>query len=363
MPEVRNRFQVVSGVPVVRAPAEIDITAAYYLRAAIQQAGDRGHVTVVDMTGTWLCDSAGLNMLLRAHKRALADGGELRLVIPAGAVVLRVFTVTGVGRLIPRFASVAEAVAQVPAAARPPRLIAVEPADISAGSSDGAWEQGPVGDTRTCEQCGAAFVPLREHARFCSVGCRTAWNCEHLGDPAVEASALEWSVTAMSEATGRLSAVKAWDRLRALAAIEEAVWWATMVDATLVRHHRDVYEAVLAARDPAERRRTEATLAGLRFVRNWIGGDGGLDELVQGERMGTGHGRITGWTWKPAQKPAPGRLRPRGQAWEMTRYRAYQAQLARGTIGETFRRAVPFLTFTGASAASVTAVRWGQLPS
>jgi anti-anti-sigma regulatory factor len=39
------------------------------------------------MTGTQFCDSAGLGVLVRAHKRALADGGELRLVILASAMV------------------------------------------------------------------------------------------------------------------------------------------------------------------------------------------------------------------------------------------------------------------------------------
>lgn len=36
-------------------------------------------------------------------------------------------------------------------------------------------------------------------------------------------------------------------------------------------------------------------------------------------------------------------LAPRGQAWEMTRYQAYQAQLAGRTIGETVTRAATFL--------------------
>lgn len=343
---------MVDGVPVVTAPVEIDIIAAYYLRPVLQQAGTRGHVTVLDMTDTQLCDSAGLSLLVQAHKRALARGGELRLVIPAGAAVLPVFAVTGVDQVIPRFASVPQALAQLPAAGRRPLLVPMWSPDAPAGSSAETREQDPVGDTRTCEQCGGAFVPLREHARFCSVDCRAAWNCEHLGDPAVQASALEWSLAAMSEATARLAAVKVWDRARALAAIAEGVWWTTMVDATLVRHHRDVYEAVLAARAPAERRRAEATLAGLRFVRNQIGGGAGLDELVRCEPPGAGCGRITGWTWKLADEPAPGLLRPRGQAWEMARYRSYQAQLARTSIGETFRRAVPFLTFTGANAVS-----------
>jgi hypothetical protein len=44
--------------------------------------------------------------------------------------------------------------------------------------------------------------------------------------------------------------------------IGEAVWWVTIVDATLVRHHLDVYDGALAARPPAERRLIEGTLGG-----------------------------------------------------------------------------------------------------
>ena len=58
-----------------------------------------------------------------------------------------------------------------------------------------------VADIRDCEQCGTSFVPRREHARFCSARCRAAWNREHMGDPAAGASALVWSITAMSETT------------------------------------------------------------------------------------------------------------------------------------------------------------------
>jgi hypothetical protein len=58
----------------------------------------------------------------------------------------------------------------------------------------------------------------------------------------------------MSEATARLSAVRACDQQQALVAIGEAVWWLTMVDATLMRHHPAVYDTVLAAHPPARRR-------------------------------------------------------------------------------------------------------------
>jgi hypothetical protein len=70
------------------------------------------------MTGTQFCDSAGLGVLVRAHKRALAaSGGELRLVIPASAMVLRVFALTGIDRVIPNFPRLDEALEPAPAAA------------------------------------------------------------------------------------------------------------------------------------------------------------------------------------------------------------------------------------------------------
>ena len=58
-----------------------------------------------------------------------------------------------------------------------------------------------------------------------------------VGDPAVKVSALQWSITAMSDTTERLARVNAGDRPQAFALIGEAVWWVTIVDATLVRYH------------------------------------------------------------------------------------------------------------------------------
>jgi hypothetical protein len=59
--------------------------------------------------------------LVRAHKRTQAEGGELRLVIPASATVLRVFALTGLDQMIPNFAALDEALEVAPAvAARPP---------------------------------------------------------------------------------------------------------------------------------------------------------------------------------------------------------------------------------------------------
>ena len=177
-----------------------------------------------------------------------------------------------------------------------------------------------------------------------------------MADPAAGASALVWSITAMNEATDRLPRVRAWNRPRAFAVISEAVWWVTIVDATLVRHHPDAYDTVMTGQAPAQRQLVEETLAGLRFVRNRIGDEADLDEFIKpGDASpSAGQPRITGWAWKPLPEPVLGSLPPRGQAWEMARYRAYQAQLAGHTIGEIFVRAAEFLNLAAANTPAIT---------
>ena len=108
--------QAAGGVPVVTAPQEIDITTAAGLGTAMLAAAARGHGRfVVDLTRTRFCDSAGLQVLAAAHKRARAEGGEMLLVITSTAV-LRIFAITGLDRVIPNFASLQEALAQAPPA-------------------------------------------------------------------------------------------------------------------------------------------------------------------------------------------------------------------------------------------------------
>jgi hypothetical protein len=52
--------------------------------------------------------------------------------------------------------------------------------------------------------------------------------------------------------------------------------------------------------------------------------------------------------------PALASLPPHGRAWEITRYRAYQAYLAGHTTGEVFGRVAAFLELTAAKAMPVT---------
>lgn len=227
-----------------------------------------------------------------------------------------------------------------------------------------------MADTRKCERCGKLFEPKREHARFCSARCRVAWNREHVNpdkrvgarlapestdDPHTQESALAWSMIAMRETTERLGKVRARDRPQAFAVIGEAVWWVTIVDATLVRYHPEAYETALARLPQARRLLIEGTFAGLRYVRNRMGYYADHADFIEPRQSAAGDARdapIAAWTWKAMPKPPLNTLPPRGQAWELNRYWAYQERLAGRAIGDVFNLAADFLTLASSDHAA-----------
>ncbi len=92
---------------VVALPAEIDITIADQVREDLLSVVNQGAALLVaDLANTTFCDSSGVSALVRAFRRAQADGGEMRLVVATPAVQ-RVLALTGVDRLIDIYASVA----------------------------------------------------------------------------------------------------------------------------------------------------------------------------------------------------------------------------------------------------------------
>jgi hypothetical protein len=208
--------------------------------------------------------------------------------------------------------------------------------------------------SRRCEQCGTSFTPRREHARFCSGPCRVAWGRARLDAPGDDpsrdqdppsASALQWSVSAMSDLMRQLPAA-ACGTTAGRAVISEAVWQVTMVDAMLVRYYPDEYDGVLADRAPADRELTEGTLAGLRFVRNRMRSEADRAAFLGGP---VPPGPV-GWVWQPVPVPesAFGALLPPAREWAITRYDAYQAFLAGRPVAETFGRAGGFLSAAAA---------------
>jgi anti-anti-sigma factor len=100
MPDARFPVETIGGVPVVRAPEEIDITKAGDFREALLVAAERAAgITVVDLRRTQFRDSAGLHALVAAHKRARMASGEVRLVV-SDPHVLPIFAISGLDRVI-----------------------------------------------------------------------------------------------------------------------------------------------------------------------------------------------------------------------------------------------------------------------
>jgi anti-sigma B factor antagonist len=108
-------------VAVVSLPVEIDLVNAGQVSDDLLSVLNRSPSTlIVDMSGTTFCDSAGVNALVRAYKRACACGAAMRLVVTAPNVQ-RVLAITGVDSLVDVYPSVATALTDEPNQSRKPR--------------------------------------------------------------------------------------------------------------------------------------------------------------------------------------------------------------------------------------------------
>ena len=148
----------------------------------------------------------------------------------------------------------------------------------------------------------------------------------------------------MDDTAQRLGKAADLDLPDALVLISEAVWWVTLVDATMVRYHQAAYDRSLVSLSPAERRVTEGTFAGLRFVRNWMGYHADPADFVQpGQDLDGDDAPVAAWTWSQLSNLDLGTVSPKGRDWETARHRHYCAYLVSKPIGETITRAATFL--------------------
>jgi anti-sigma B factor antagonist len=101
---------------VIALPAEIDMANADQVGQQLGAALAPGvKAAIADMTGTRFCDSSGIGVLVRAHKRAVANHTQLRLVV-ASTVVLAAMRVVRMDCLLPIYPSLSQALAADPQA-------------------------------------------------------------------------------------------------------------------------------------------------------------------------------------------------------------------------------------------------------
>lgn len=85
---------------VIVPSSELDMAAAPRLGTRVIESLDSGERRVIlDMTGVRLIDSAGIGVLLSAHKRAQACGGQL-ILRGSSKHVRQVLALTGVERAL-----------------------------------------------------------------------------------------------------------------------------------------------------------------------------------------------------------------------------------------------------------------------
>ena len=103
--------QAARNVPVVVAlPAEIDVTNCDKVYDQLVAAFEPGvGIVIADLTSTIFCDSSGVHAIMRAYERAAAHGTQLWLAVTQAGSVHRVLQLTGVGRLMPVYPSLQDA--------------------------------------------------------------------------------------------------------------------------------------------------------------------------------------------------------------------------------------------------------------
>ena len=87
-------------VPVVAVRGEVDVATAPQLRECLQRViADGASTIVLDLLSVTFLDSTALGVVVAAHKRCCALGGELR-VVAADSHLARIFEITGLTEVL-----------------------------------------------------------------------------------------------------------------------------------------------------------------------------------------------------------------------------------------------------------------------
>ena len=139
MREDIDPVQWVGQQAVVALPVPMDASNAGQVREELLSVINGGATTLIaDMTATTSCDHAGADAVVRAFRRAVIGGTELRLVITAEHVS-RVLHLSGLDHLVPIYPSLEAATAVSPLA----EVLAVVAGPGFGGSR--SWGESTVG--------------------------------------------------------------------------------------------------------------------------------------------------------------------------------------------------------------------------
>ncbi|MBS1869617.1 MAG: STAS domain-containing protein [Actinobacteria bacterium] len=100
-------------VVVAAVEGEIDASNAREIGERLRRLlSNHDTLLVVDLAATSYLDSAGVNLLFELSNELAARQQRLRLVVPAGSPLLRIFTIAGLVEVVPTHATRDGALAQ-----------------------------------------------------------------------------------------------------------------------------------------------------------------------------------------------------------------------------------------------------------
>ena len=107
--EVRAQFH--EEVPIALVHGEIDASNVGEVGVALRQmVSNRSARLIVDLTATTYMDSAAINLMFSLGDELRARQLTLLLVIPPGTSIARMLTITGLDRVYPTYAALADAI-------------------------------------------------------------------------------------------------------------------------------------------------------------------------------------------------------------------------------------------------------------
>ena len=112
MTEQEFMYEAKGQTLVIHLPKELDHHNCRNLKYETDLLLAENYITkiVFDFSGTVFMDSSGIGVLLNRYKQMERSGGKVA-ICGAGAQILRVLTIGGMGKLVPRYNSMEEAIA------------------------------------------------------------------------------------------------------------------------------------------------------------------------------------------------------------------------------------------------------------